>query len=359
VTGMLFATALFGAGVGCSVNTAGITDPGSGPIGTGGGGSESRGGMGGNTSILTGTGGSGVLDASTGSGGSGAGGSGSGDGGTTGSGGAPITGSGGAKDGAGGAIITGTGGAKDGAGGMQTGAGGANNGTGGASVGGAPGMGGRGTGGAGMGGAPGLGGAPGMGGAPGTGGISVIGCADGSREAFVNVSNFPSIAGCQGGWSVPGVLTPASMTPACNRAAGNDGTKPDGMGCSVADLCAVGWHVCGGANELDSLNVTCAQAGLPNANTMRVLYATRQRGVTGTICNANDTIGTNDVHGCGNFGLAEDPNCAPLNAQFSHTECDTLSPPWSCPGALTEGSSVTKTAPGPMGSMNGGVLCCK
>jgi hypothetical protein len=208
----------------------------------------------------------------------------------------------------------------------------------------------------GIGGMPGVGGM-GIGGAPGTGGmISVIGCADGTREAFVNVANFPSIAGCDGAWSVAGVVSTASMTPACNRAAGNTGTRPTGAGCSVADLCAVGWHVCTGATELDSLNVTCAQAGLPNGNNTanQKLYATRQRGVSGTICNANDTLGTNDVHGCGNFGLVEDPNCSPLNAQFSHNECDDLSPPWSCPGALTEGLSVVKSA-----STNGGVLCCK
>jgi hypothetical protein len=354
VTGILFAGAfvvtLVGAGGGCSVNTAGITDPGSGLDGIGGSGSESRGGVGGNISILTGTGGAvstGAGGARDGTGGSG---DGNGNGGATGAGGA-ISGSGGATDG--------MGGAHEGAGGMQAGTGGTNDGTGGTGMGGAPGMGGRGMGGTpGMGGA-GMGGMPGMGGAPGTGGmISVIGCADGTREAFVNVNTFPSIAGCDGAWSVAGVVSMASMTPACNRAAGNNGTLRNGTGCTVADLCAVGWHVCGGANELDALNVTCAQAGLPNGNgtAAQVLYATRQRGVIGTTCNANDmlNIDTNDVHGCGNTGLAEDRNCAPLNAQFSHTECDDLGPPWSCPGTLTEGLTVVKSS-----SANGGVLCCK
>jgi len=352
VTGILCAGALIGAGGGCSVNTAGIGDPGSGLTGSGGNGSDSRGGVGGNISVVTGTGGA----VNTGSGGAigGTGGNGDGSGGANGAGGAH-DGTGGMQAGTGGTILTGTGGAHDGTGGMQAGTGGTNNGTGGAGTGGAgtggvPGTGGRGTGGAGMGGA-------GMGGAPGTGGmISVIGCADGTREAFVSVNNFPSIAGCDGAWSVAGVVSTASMTPACNRAAGNDGARPNGNGCSVADLCAVGWHVCGGANELDSLNVTCAQAGLPNGNNAvnQVLYATRQRGVSGTVCNANDTTGTNDVHGCGNVGLAEDRNCAPLNAQFSHTECDDLGPPWSCPGTLTEGLTVVKS-----NSNNGGVLCCK
>ncbi len=363
LTGLLIAVALFGAG-GCSLNTAGIGDPGPVTNGTGGNGSESRGGIGGFNTVLTGSGGS-TADASTGAGGAG----GSGSGGAPGAGGTVVTGSGGTSDGAGG-TQTGAGGATDGTGGMQTGAGGMNNGMGGAGMGGAgmggagmggSGMGGAGTGGRGMGGAPGMGGMQGTGGmiVGGTGGVSVIGCADGSREAFVNVNTFPSIAGCAGGWSVPGVVSAASMNPACNRAGGNDGTKPNGNGCSVADLCAVGWHVCAGATELTTLKVTCAQAGIPNDinNNVasRLLYATRQRGVTGSVCNANDMIGTNDVHGCGNFGLAEDPNCAPLNDQFSHTECDEV-PPWSCDGTLatTEGLIVVK--PGPTG---GGALCCK
>jgi hypothetical protein len=75
----------------------------------------------------------------------------------------------------------------------------------------------------------------------------------------------------------------------------------------------------------------------------------------GTTCNANDLIGTNDVHGCGNFGLAEDRNCAPLDRHLSHTECDQA-PPWACGNnntGTTEGLLVTKP-----GSNAGGVLCC-
>ena len=91
--------------------------------------------------------------------------------------------------------------------------------------------------------------------------VSLPGCADGTREAFVNVVRFPSIAGCAGGWTVPGVLTPASMLPACARAAGNSGLRPNGAGCTVEDLCALGWHVCLGARELTTLGVTCQGRG--------------------------------------------------------------------------------------------------
>ena len=64
----------------------------------------------------------------------------------------------------------------------------------------------------------------------------------------------------------------------------------------------------------------------------------------------------NNVHGCGNFGLPEDPNCASLDSQLSHTECDD-NPPWNCndPNSVTdEALVVVKPGPGA-----GGVLCCR
>src|SRR5581483_6256255 len=37
--------------------------------------------------------------------------------------------------------------------------------------------------------------------------VSSIGCSDGTREAFISMNTHPNIAGCSGGWSVPGVST--------------------------------------------------------------------------------------------------------------------------------------------------------
>ena len=33
------------------------------------------------------------------------------------------------------------------------------------------------------------------------------GCSDGTREGFLPAGSFPDIAGCSGGWSVPGILS--------------------------------------------------------------------------------------------------------------------------------------------------------
>ena len=82
--------------------------------------------------------------------------------------------------------------------------------------------------------------------------VSPIGCSDGTREAFTNMGTHPNIAGCSGGFSVAGVTTQNSMSPQCNRGAGNSSGNTFGNGCSVEDLCAAGWHVCTSSAEVQS-----------------------------------------------------------------------------------------------------------
>jgi len=189
---------------------------------------------------------------------------------------------------------------------------------------------------------------------------ATTGCADGTREAFTDEARFPSIAGCAGGWSVPGLLTEASMAPGCARAAGNDGSNRMGTACTVEDLCADGWHVCRGASELTLMAVTCRDAGIAPASaggSGAMFFATRQRGTAPTGCSPDATTGSNNLHGCGNFGRAEDPGCAPpLDRQIENTACAT-NPPWSCNDAasiMTEAMVATKS-----GAAAGGVLCCR
>jgi hypothetical protein len=64
----------------------------------------------------------------------------------------------------------------------------------------------------------------------------VLGCADGQREAFANVSEFPGIAGCLGAWDD----TASLRDPPTGNGCGDDSQR-----CKVpADVCAAGWHVC-------------------------------------------------------------------------------------------------------------------
>jgi hypothetical protein len=85
---------------------------------------------------------------------------------------------------------------------------------------------------------------------------NVSGCSDGTREAFVDVHAFPTIAGCAAGWS----LSSMAAAPTGQRC-GNGLALP----CLVpADACAAGWHVCGlrGPRELSD-RVTRAECVTP------------------------------------------------------------------------------------------------
>jgi hypothetical protein len=184
------------------------------------------------------------------------------------------------------------------------------------------------------------------------------GCADGTREGFVDIGVYPSIAACAGGWDEPGLLSMASQTPECDRAAGNEGNNPEGHGCSVADLCAVGWHVCETAHD-----VAVATAGMGCAPAYELylakpaFFVTRQR-AQGLVCDATNQMGTNNLYGCGNIGSTADKSCAPFMHMLRDSDCANHSP-WACAdgqvgNAQDEYSVVTKA-----GAAAGGVLCCK
>src|SRR5450432_633381 len=187
-----------------------------------------------------------------------------------------------------------------------------------------------------------------------------IGCSDGTREGYLDESKYPNIAACAGAWAEPGLASMASRTPQCDRRAGNDGDKDDGRGCSVADLCASGWHVCEtGKAVLAAAGLTgCADALAPFANNQPVFFVSRQRAV-GLDCDDTTQTGANNVYGCGNIGSAADKaSCAPFTHMLRDSDCQ-VEPPWVCADgpvstASTEYNVVTKET-----SAHGGALCCK
>jgi len=192
-----------------------------------------------------------------------------------------------------------------------------------------------------------------------------VGCADGAREGFLDQDTYPEIAACNGGFQIPGLL--AELKPTCNFAGGDDGENPSGAGCSAADLCAPGWHVCATALEVGQLSPTgCDGATLEDP----AFYATRQSGPGCGLCATGfqslpgcddctcvagclQTQATaNDVFGCGNIGDTPG-DCGVLNS-FSNDQCSLLGPPWSCSGNdCGEAHNVSKSS-----SAAGGVLCC-
>jgi hypothetical protein len=184
---------------------------------------------------------------------------------------------------------------------------------------------------------------------------SPFGCADGTREGFTSITKYPNIAACAGAWQVPGFVAPETLTPQCDRRSGNDGNAPDGLGCSVADLCAEDWHVCESAREVSMNAESCADATLPGASP--AFYATRQRGSMMT-CDRTNQTGTSNIFGCGSIGSAAMSACAPLMRMLRDTDC-RANPPWMFVEGPT-GQSINElanaTKPGPA---RGGVLCCR
>ncbi len=202
--------------------------------------------------------------------------------------------------------------------------------------------------------------------------VAGSGCSDGTREGFRDQQSYPNIAGCSGGWSIPGLLS-STTSPACQHQAGNDSPNPSGIGCNVADLCVDGWHVCSTSAEVadDSLTgcVGATPSGAPN-----LFFASRQSSTgcgvcaTGTRTDSDCDPHTctrgclqtdftaNDVFGCGNVGRTDGMvDCGVLD-HYSSDACRALPSSWSCGGApgFNEAAIVTKGS-----SSDGGVLCCK
>jgi hypothetical protein len=223
--------------------------------------------------------------------------------------------------------------------GVTTGSGGAGGGAGGTGSGGATtAQGGHGHGGAGHGGA---------GSSP-----AASGCSDATREGFTDVAAQPNIAACAGGFDVAGVTTPASMKPQCGRAAGNDGANPSGMGCSVEDLCAAGWHVCRDAADVAARSST---GGCEEGKGPPVFWLTRQgKDATGACA---PPPAADDLTGCGSMGSEAPDSCKPLLRSLQVSDC-IPSKAWFCGSGAQdehdEAQVVTKTGPG-----EGGVLCCR
>jgi hypothetical protein len=199
-----------------------------------------------------------------------------------------------------------------------------------------------------------------------TGGCGA-GCADGTREAFKDAATYPHIAGCDGGFSVPGVLH--ADTPLCGRVAGNDSANPNGTGCSAADLCAEGWHMCRHPAEVTAHSPDGC-AGSHDATSS--FYVTRQSGsgcgacavstdatkiCTNADCNTDcypTDLETNDVFGCGTLGSAPGASCAPFD-RFGNNACGALGAPWDCAASSGYDEALVVVKNGPAA---GGVLCC-
>lgn len=206
------------------------------------------------------------------------------------------------------------------------------------------------------------------------------GCADGEREGFLSWDAYPEIAACSGAWSVGGV-TRDDLVTTCGQAAGDDGTNVEGSGCSAADVCAAGWHVCDGHAEVEDKAGSCGDAVPAGTPDKSLFFAVSQHSISNSQCDDAAEEG-NDVFGCGNLGieLQSDKDCGVLTRVLASMHPDSCGfneaepplGPWECAGDdnshYAEGTLVTKSGcPGwscsydgyAVGSADkGGVICC-
>ncbi|MDX2022425.1 MAG: hypothetical protein SF187_19470 [Deltaproteobacteria bacterium] len=185
---------------------------------------------------------------------------------------------------------------------------------------------------------------------------AVVGCADGTREGFLDTSPaaWPSIAGCAGAWGRPGLTLEAVRDTWCDRGAGNTGTRVDGVGCGAADLCASGWHVCHGPVEVDRLSSSLCESIV--AIGVSAFFAVAGGGGVGGDC-AFGQAWANDVRGCGSIGHPEGDGCYPLDRRLEFSDCLATQGAWACGGAANHDQEVINVFK-PTGDL-GGVLCCR
>lgn len=183
-------------------------------------------------------------------------------------------------------------------------------------------------------------------GSAGAASAPAVGCADGSVEAYTGEAD---IAACAGGFSLPGVVGDAMLTPSCNRMAGNDGMNSSGMGCTASDLCAAGWHVCSGPADI----LGKASNGACPASSGTTFWLTRQAENDANECAPG---GVNNLVGCGaGLGRPAPPSCSPLDTELRYTDCQMLSS-WRC--GMSDQANLEATAVFKAGNSEGGVLCC-
>jgi hypothetical protein len=187
-----------------------------------------------------------------------------------------------------------------------------------------------------------------------SGAPAIVGCSDGSREAFLDLAVWPGVAGCAGAWQVQGVVGAAAATPRCARSSGDRGPNAAGIGCAAADLCAEGWHVCRSPSELGRRSPTGCESAVPPQ--LSAFYAIATGATEAGTCLAG-AAAVNDLHGCGDFGQPEDESCAPLVRRIGFADCLRSDGIWACGTAddpAREAQLVTKGQPS-----GGGVICCR
>lgn len=157
------------------------------------------------------------------------------------------------------------------------------------------------------------------------------GCSDGTREGFLDETRYPDIAACSGAWNIPGIHHDEG--PACGRLSGNNGANIYGTGCNVEDLCAAGWHVCHGVDDIaNHSSIGCE--GIMDGQPQPGFFVSRETS-NGALTCTGDGYGhpgyANDLFGCGDLGcgLGAEKRCGAIN-RSSHDGCLGIDSSYVC-----------------------------
>ncbi len=155
-----------------------------------------------------------------------------------------------------------------------------------------------------------------------------VGCADGTREGFLDRNKSPNIAGCAAKWSKS-----LSRCPP-----GNVGTLNGQYACSA---CSVGWHVCGiPKNSLAAANPDCSNSvgGYDPTEVSRHACLDECRSQAGFFASASPFASYKDGD-CSVSGIS--PSFVPQAAEETPTATPT--PTAAPPASSEEGSSPVPT----------------
>lgn len=174
---------------------------------------------------------------------------------------------------------------------------------------------------------------------------TVVGCADGQREAFADLGSFAAIAGCLAAWDG----TVSLRAPKSGGVCGDDAGK-----CvAPADACAEGWHICAGSGAVSELTTRidaeqCEQAAAGGSFVAAISHCAAQED-----CQYGDDEVARRSFPCYDEGWCSEAVCCGPG-------CGT----GSCPDGVWPGR--THIAQGTDQGCNaitagraGGVICCK
>jgi hypothetical protein len=170
----------------------------------------------------------------------------------------------------------------------------------------------------------------------------VAGCADGQREAFLDLNRYPHIAGCLASWQGRQSLRANPTGRACGDELGP---------CAVpADACAPGWHVCGASGAVQELRAVDAEA-CENAGGGRYAAAISHC-KTQRSCSHDD--GPNATYECFAHGYCSEPVCCGRDCgQFGICRDGVWKQHTHIPFGQDQGCASTESR------RAGGVLCCR